>query len=116
VNVLGARLDQRELDARVGHRTARVLQLARGEIEPHGPCAQARQRDRPLGGAAAQLQHVEPGDVAEDVQLGLGDLPYAPGEAGPLGQLIPVALLVRVRLALPVRAVLGDVVRDWRQG
>ena len=109
-HVLGARLDQRKLDPGLGHRRPRVLELLRGQVQSDRPRPQPGERDRPLRRAAAELEHVLPGHVSEDLQLRLRDLPHAPREARILGQLLGVTLLVRVALALPVGAVLIDVV------
>jgi hypothetical protein len=46
-----------------------VGELAFGEVEADRPGAGPGQLDRSLGGAAAQLEDVAAGDVAEDVQL-----------------------------------------------
>ena len=43
-----------------------------GEVEAGWPGAGSGEVDRPLGGAAAQLQDVAAGNLAEDVQLRLG--------------------------------------------
>jgi hypothetical protein len=53
-----------------------------------------------LGGAAAQLQDVAAGDLAEHVQLGLGEVPGAPGLAV-AGQLLAMSCLVVVRVGVP---------------
>ena len=45
---------------------------------PTGRAPSLREPGREVGGAAAELDDVEPGDVAEDVQLGLVDRPRCP--------------------------------------
>ena len=60
--------------AGLGHQPAGVLELTLGQVEPDRPGAALRQRDRPLRGPAAELEDVLALDVAQDVELGLGDL------------------------------------------
>ena len=54
-------------------------------------------------------------NVSEHLEIRLRDLPHAPREARILGELLSVTLLVRVALALPVGAVLVDVVGQGAQ-
>ena len=63
---LGAGVDEREVDAGLGHQPARVLELAVGQVEAHRAGAGPGQGDRPVSGATAELQDVPAGDVAED--------------------------------------------------
>jgi hypothetical protein len=98
---LGAGLDQGHVDARLGEQPASVGELAFGEVEADRPGAGPGQVDRSLGGAAAQLQDVTAGDLAEDVQLGLGEVPGAPGFAATAGQLLAVSRLVVVGVGVP---------------
>ena len=56
-------------------RSSRTCELSR----PTGRAPAPREGARPLGGAAAQLEHVLPRNVAEHLQLRLRDLPQAPG-------------------------------------
>ncbi len=100
-HVLGRRVDERELDPYLRHQSSPVLELARRVVEPDGPRTLFREQDRPLRGAAAELEHVLAVHVAEDVQLGLGDLPDTPAWLGPVDELT-VPLLVLVALAVPV--------------
>ena len=76
---LGAAVDQREADARLGHQPAGVLELALGEVEPDRPRATLRQRDRPLRRPAAELEDVATLDLAEDPELdsGICEVPQA---------------------------------------
>jgi hypothetical protein len=53
-----------------------------------------------LGGAAAQLEDVAAGDLAEDVQLRLGEVPGAPGLAV-ARELLPMSCLVVVGVGVP---------------
>ena len=71
---LGAAVDERE----VGAGRARVRELPLREVDAGDARAAARERAAPLRRAAAVLEHVLPGDVAEHLQLRLGDLPDAP--------------------------------------
>jgi hypothetical protein len=77
---LGVGLDQREGDPRLGPQGHGVGELALGQVEADRPGAVAGQGRRPLGAAAAELEDVLAGDVAEHAQLRLGDVPGAPGE------------------------------------
>ncbi len=108
-HLLGAGLDQGQRDAGLAHQRARVLELAAREVEPGGTRAGLRQRDRPLRRPAAELEDRLAGDLAQHVQLALGDLPYAPGHAAAVGEHAPVALLVGVALRLPEGPVAGQV-------
>ena len=69
---LGAGLDQGHLYACLGEEPASMGELAFGEVEADRAGAGSGQVDQPLGGAAAQLEEVAAGDLAEDVQLRLG--------------------------------------------
>ena len=98
---LGAGVDQREVDAGLGHQLARMLELALRQVEAHRPRAAPGERDRPLRGAAAELEHIPSVDVAERVDLVLGDLPHAPAralDAADAGR----AVLVLLRQRVPV--------------
>ena len=100
-HLVGARVDEREVDAGCGHQLARVLELARRVVEADRPRAAAGEQDRPLGRAAAELEHVLAGDVAEDPQLGLGDLPHRPSAARRAADELAVPLLVLVAACGP---------------
>jgi hypothetical protein len=97
---LGAGLDQGHVDACVGEQPASVSELAFGEVEANRPGAGPGQVDRPLGGAAAQFEDVAAGDVAEHVQLRLGEVPGAPGLAV-AGELLAVSCLVVIGVGVP---------------
>ena len=102
---LGARVHERELDARLGQRAcARARAAARELSSPTGRAPRPREQDRPLGGAAAELEHVLAGDVAEHPELGLRDLPHAPARLR-LPDELAVALLVLVGGCVPELAV-----------
>ena len=111
---LCARVHQRELDTRLSHQRARVLELGRGVVEPGHARAQRMQRDRPLRGAAAELEHVLAAHVPEDPQLGLRQLPDTPGSAARGRQLRPVLGLVVARVRVPQLPVAGRVRRELR--
>src|SRR6185312_14170078 len=82
-NVLGRRMDQREVEARGRERLPRVLQLARRVVDPDRMCAEPGEQNRPLRRAATQLEDVLAGDFAEDPELALGELPHPPAWFGP---------------------------------
>ena len=98
---LGAGLDEREVDAGLGHQPAGVVELAARQVEPDRPGAPSRQPDRPLGRSAPELQDVLALDVAEYPKLRFRDLGSAPGEPAAVGQLTAVELLVFVAIGVP---------------
>ena len=57
---------------------ARRGELALGLVDADGPRAAAGEPGREVGGAAAELDRVEPVDVGERADLGLRDPPHAP--------------------------------------
>ena len=69
---LGAGMDERELDAGLGHQPASVLELAFRQVEPDRAGAEPGQRDRPLRGAATEFEDVATDDVAEDASSDSG--------------------------------------------
>src|SRR5512145_743084 len=109
--LFGAGLDQRELDLPLRHDAPRRLELSGRDVDPDRPSASRREPRREVRGATAELDDVEPGDVAEDTGLGFGhaedppaDLTLAPGPCrSAVGE-----LFVRLR---PERAVARNVVR-----
>ena len=94
-------LDQGHLHARLEDQPASVGELPLRQVEPDRPGTGPGQVDRPLGGAAAQLQDVAAGDVAEHTQLRLGKAPGAPGLAAAGGELPPMPGLVVVGVCVP---------------
>jgi hypothetical protein len=111
-HVLGAAVDERELDPGRLHQPAGVLELPVGQVDADRPRAELRERDRPLRRAASQLQDVLADDVAEDLQLRLGDLVGTPRETGARRELLAVASLVVVAVGVPRCAVLRLVRRE----
>ena len=77
-NVLGARLDQRELDSELELTAARGGELGRGDIDADRTCAAPREPGRDVRGAAAELDDVEAVDRAKRVERRLGDPEHAP--------------------------------------
>ena len=67
--------------------------------------AQPGQRDRPLSGAATELEDVATNKVAEDAQLGFRDPGRPPGEPAALGEVLTVAGLVFIAVVIPHRPV-----------
>jgi hypothetical protein len=99
-DIFGAGVQQREVNAGLGHQPAGVLQLTGGVVQADGAGPAADKPDRPLGRAAAELEDVLAGDVAERVELVLGNVPDAP--AAQVGiQLAAVGCLVLVAVAIP---------------
>ena len=76
--VLGARVDQRELEPVLLLELARGGQLVLRDVEADRPCAQPHEPRAPVAGAAAEVDHVEPAHVRQDAHLLLGHLPAAP--------------------------------------
>ncbi len=111
---LGAGVDEGEVHSGLGHEPAGMLELLLGEVQPHRPRPGLRQRDGPLGRPAPELQDVEPFDLAEYLELALGDLPHPPAQASRGRQLRPVVALVGVAVGVPAlavgRGVLGQLV------
>ena len=72
-HVLRVRLEQRELDARSPAAARRaVVELCGRDVDADRPRTAASQPGGEVGGAAAELDDVLPGDVGQRVQLGLG--------------------------------------------
>src|SRR5262249_19486214 len=73
-----ARMDQRKLEAELLLKLAGAFQLPGGIVQPDRPRPAARQPRRPVGSAAAELQHVLPGDLRHGLELALGNAPDPP--------------------------------------
>ena len=80
---LGARVHEREVDAGLGHQPSSMLELSLERSRPTGRAPARASADRPLRGAAPELQDVLADDVAEHVEVRLRDLARSPGEATP---------------------------------
>ena len=93
-------MDEPHVDAGLRDQPARVLELPRRVVEADGAGAALREQDRPLRSAAAELEHVLAGNIAEDPQLRLGDLPHPPSWLRAADELA-VALLVLVAQPVP---------------
>ena len=84
---------------------AGVLQLALADVEAEGDRALAAQPARALAGAAADLEHaLQPGDVAEDAEVGLLVALGAPDEAD-VAEEVAVGGLVLVGVGVPLAPV-----------
>ena len=105
----GAAVDEREVHAGLGHQPAGVLELALREVEADRARAALGEGDRPLRGPAAELEDVPARDVAEDVQVRLGDLGGPPREPATRSQEGAVALLVLVAVRVPEGLVASSV-------
>ena len=103
-HALGRRVDQRELEACGRECQARVLELALGVVDADRASPLRGEEDRPLRSAAAELQHVHSGHIAEDSELALGKLPETPTRLR-APDVLAMRLLVGVGLAIPERAV-----------
>ena len=82
-------MDEREVDAGLGHQAARVLELVArtGRARPAGRPGRASPIDH-CAAPQSELEDVAARDVARDAQLGLGawDVPHAsPAAVGQLG-------------------------------
>ena len=98
---LGAGMDEREVDAGLGHQPPGVLQLPIGQVEPDRAGAGPGQGDRPLGGPAAELEDVTAGDLAED-QAPLSGICQTPQAIPPLAASCgPLSGLVGVGVGVP---------------
>jgi hypothetical protein len=71
-------VDQREVDIVLGLHRPRRRELRLGQIDADRASTPACQPRRPVGGAAAELDHVEPVDVAQDPELLLANFPDPP--------------------------------------
>ena len=81
-------------------------ELSLGHVEPDDEPVVAGDRASPLAGAAAELEDAEAREVAQDVQLRLGDRPATP-QHRLTADLGVVALLVRGADGVPVGPVRG---------
>ena len=107
-------MDEREVETRGGEGIARVLELALRVVDADRPRSEAGEEDRPLRRAAAELEYVLPGHVAENLQLALGQLPHPPAGLW-AADVLAVRLLVLVRVTVPERAVLLEVRQALRR-
>jgi hypothetical protein len=108
-HVLGVGLDQGECQPEVLLAASRGGKLRPGEVEANRAGPLPGQLGGQVGGATAQLDHVQAGDVAEHAQVVLADTEEPPGEL--LGRPGPVGVLggeLRVHRR-PQGAVSGDV-------
>src|SRR4029077_1849788 len=103
----------RELDPGRLVRRARTLEPRLRVVETDRAGAGACERARPLGGAAAQLEHVLPRNVAEHLQLRLRNLPQPPGQTALDEAGVPDVVLGA--LAVPELAVLARVLGQVRR-
>src|SRR5262249_41971978 len=74
----GVALDEGELDTRLGAAASRRLELRRRDVDADRPRPGAREPGGDVRRAAAELDDVEPGDIAENAELCLRRLPYPP--------------------------------------
>jgi hypothetical protein len=73
-HVLGVALDQGKHQPKALLATTGCVQLRRGQVDADGPGTLPGQQARQIGCAAAQLEHIQSGDVAEDARVALGSL------------------------------------------
>ena len=98
-HVLGARMDERELEPVLRLHAPRGRELLRARSTPVDPCPAPGEPGRHVRGTAAELDHVLAGDLAEQLDLALGHLEHPPGDL--LGG--PVALGAGDVLLRPLR-------------
>ena len=79
-HVLGARLDERELEAVLRLHRARGLELGRSDVDAGDARALPGEPGRDVRRPAPELDDVLPGHVRQRVHLGLRNLPDAPGD------------------------------------
>ena len=77
---LGVGVHEREPQVELLLEHARRRELPARVVEPDRPSPAPREPRRPVGRAAAELDHVEPVDVGEDPEVGFGHAPGAPGD------------------------------------
>src|SRR6266540_4030689 len=85
-----------------------MLELALRVVHTDSPRSLSGEQDRPLRGAAPELEHVLPGHFAEHTELALRELPHTPTRLGP-PDVRTMPVLVLVRLAVPEVPVPGCV-------
>jgi hypothetical protein len=102
-------LHDRESEAGLLEMHRGVPQLGHREVEPRHRRAAHRDLDPELARAAAEFQRTNTIDVAERTDLVLSCVEDPPPEPVPAVQLRAIAVLVLVRFALPVLAVLAYV-------
>jgi hypothetical protein len=104
--LLGGAVHERHPVAHVG---TRELELLGGVVDAGHARALADEREPELAGAAAELQHLAAVQLAERVELGLGDLPHPPVRRVVLDR-AGIPRLVRLGGGIPALAVLACVV------
>ncbi len=111
-HVLGARLDERELDPVLRLTAPGRRELGRRDVDAHRPRTAPGEPGRDVGGAAPELDHVEAVDLAECSERRLRHAEDAPGDLrlGPRPIRLAVGV-VGVRLG-PAFAVPPGVVGD----
>jgi len=108
-HVLGAGVDQRELEAVLRLHLARGGELVLGDVHAHRPRPGPRQPRRHVRGPAAQLDHVEALDRRQGAHLRVRDVPDPPRDLV-RGPVAPGRVDVARRLRVPRRAVDDGVV------
>ena len=81
-HVLGARLDEREVEPDLGLAAARRRELRRRDVDADRAGAAPGEPGGDVRGAAAELDDVEPVDVAERAERASGTSEDAPGDLG----------------------------------
>ncbi len=78
--------------------------------------AKLGERDRPLRCAATELEDVQAGDLAEDLELRFRDLRGAPGETATVPELFAVTSLVFVAVRVPHLSIAGGMLGQVGRG
>src|SRR5258705_8902609 len=81
-DVLGTGLDQRKIDRELALAAARGGELCGSDVDTDRARTAPREPSRDVGGAATELDDVEPVDVPEGVERFLGNAEHAPRDLG----------------------------------
>src|SRR5215470_15243537 len=107
---LGVSVDQRKVEPVLALERAGGLELLEGIVDADDAGAAPGEPRRPVGGAAAKLDHILACDLGQGAEVTLGHAPDAPGRLG--ARPGPAARLSVLRgKPVPVRAVAPDVLR-----
>src|SRR5262249_20085105 len=104
-HVLGARLHQRKLESVLLLHPPCGVELGGRDVHAAGSSARPGEPRREIRGAAAELDDVEAGDVAEDAQLRLAPFERAPDDLPASPLVLGVGIVELGIRARPVRPV-----------
>ena len=77
-HLLRARLDERKRDPELRLTPPRGFELRRGDVDADRPRAALREPRREVRRPTAELDHVEAGEISENAELTLGNIPHSP--------------------------------------